>query len=402
MITITIMKRCPRSILVFMVLAGIMSGWVQAGEAPLNDWPIYHGDSGLRGVAQVALPDVLGVKWRARIGAPAVSAPVVCGDRIVLATEGGGLQAFSRQGKPVWSFALPKPANPVVELQENFSTPPLLVSGLVLIGSGQGYLYAFDAASGEKKWRQRIGDDVLGSPNWVGPGSAGDKAGVLVMSRWDGVLKMLSLQDGHVVWASKPMERCDSSPAVGTGVAVIGACDAAVHVLSLTNGTALGMFRLEDDKDTMAGGAAVDGGQAFTGTRKGSVLCVDVARTSVIWSNRCSTSEIFTTPAVTSNRVVVGANDGRVYCLNRDNGTVVWSVKTAGNPSSPLIAGDKVVVASEGTLYLLSLADGRKIWTETAGDSMTEPAVTSDGIFVGTDDGFLVLFSPLGKPQEKP
>jgi outer membrane protein assembly factor BamB len=74
----------------------------------------------------------------------------------------------------------------------------------------------------------------------------------------------------------------------------------------------------------------------------------------------------------------------------------MWAAKVEGTPSSPVIAGDKVVVSSEGTLFLFSLATGKLIWANKAADSLTSPAITGAGVIVGTDDGFLILFGVRG------
>jgi len=270
----------------------------------------------------------------------------------------------------------------------------------VLVGSDRGFLHAFDAGTGASRWKQKIGDDLLGSPNWVA-GDVGSDPRVLVMSRNDGVLKLLELSSGKVMWAADPVSRCDTPPAVGAGVVVFGACDSAMHILSLTNGKPVGEIKL-GERGPMAAGAAVDGRQSFVGMRDGSVVCVDIPGAKVAWISRCASNEVFTTPAVTSNRVVVGSSDGRVYCLDRLNGKTLWAATTDGSPSSPSVAGDKVVVAAEGALLLFSLQSGKRVWTDKPGDTLTSPAICGNEVIVGTDDGFLILYAPSGKSQEKP
>jgi outer membrane protein assembly factor BamB len=359
-----------------------------AGES--DDWPLYHGDAGLRGASTVLLPESLEVKWRCRLGTPVASPPVISGGRVFVTVEKGGLLAVDLEGKRVWSVLLGKPANPATESQESFSTPPLCLAGMVFVGTDQGFLYAFDAGTGAVRWKQKIGEDVLGSPNWVTVKN-GAAANILVMSRNDGVLKCLSSGDGRLIWASESVSRCDASPSVGPGVAVFGACDSAIHVLSLATGKSIGMIKL-GDRGPMAGGTAVDGNQAFIGTRDGSVVCADIPGSRIVWSIRCASNEVFTTPAVTSNRVVAGSSDGRVYCLDRQTGKTVWATKIEGSPSSPIVAVDKVLVSSEGTLFLLSLATGKQVWANKVADSLTSPAITGAGVIVGTDDGFLILY----------
>ena len=151
----------------------------------------------------------------------------------------------------------------------------------------------------------------------------------------------------------------------------------------------------------MAGGVAIAGNQAFVGTRDGSLVCVDVKTFCPVWTNRVAGNEVFTTPAVTTDRVLAGANDGFVYCLNRADGKKLWRASTPGNPTSPGVAGDKVVVTSGGAISLLSLADGVTVWSNTVCDALSSPAVTDGNIIVGTDDGFIVLFHAAGPARAK-
>lgn len=369
-----------------------------AGKEEVGNWPIYHGDPGLRGVSSVPLPEALAEKWRYRLGAPAVLPPVVAGNRIFVVVEDGRLLAVGRWGETLWSVSLGNPSPASTNVKECFSTPPLSVAGTVVVGTDRGVLYAYDAATGALRWKQQVGDDLLGSPNW-NPAEADRGGGVLVMSRNDGVLKLLNLESGAVVWAAAPVSRCDSPPAVGVGVSVFGACDSAIHIVSMRGGRSLGTLELME-RGPIAGGAAVDGSAAFVGTRDGSVVCLDIPSTRITWATRCASNEVFTTPAVTSNRIVVGSNDGRVYCLNRSDGVVLWRATTEGNPSSPVVAGDQVIVTSDGKLFILNLQDGKPVWVGKVADALTSPAVSGNEVIVGTDDGFLILYGP--QTREKP
>jgi outer membrane protein assembly factor BamB len=65
-------------------------------------------------------------------------------------------------------------------------------------------------------------------------------------------------------------------------------------------------------------------------------------------------------------------------------------------PSSPVIAGDKIVVAADGELYLLRLADGAKLWSLKISDDVTSPSVTQGMVLLGSEDGTVVA---LGQAQ---
>ena len=89
-------------------------------------------------------------------------------------------------------------------------------------------------------------------------------------------------------------------------------------------------------------------------------------------------SGLFSSPAVTDDYVVVGSRDGGLYCLNPENGEVLWVFQTQGDvDSSPVIAGDRVIFGSlDGRLYIVDLREGEEIWSYEIGDGIVaSPAV---------------------------
>jgi outer membrane protein assembly factor BamB len=59
--------------------------------------------------------------------------------------------------------------------------------------------------------------------------------------------------------------------------------------------------------------------------------------------------------------------------------------------SSPVICGDAVIVGSEdGRLYCVSLADGKQRWAYEIGAPITASPAAADGrIVIGAEDGVL-------------
>jgi outer membrane protein assembly factor BamB len=97
--------------------------------------------------------------------------------------------------------------------------------------------------------------------------------------------------------------------------------------------------------------------------------------------------------------VYVGSDSGKVYALNRTDGSVQWS-KTIGSgfgrrvTVSPAVdAGGVVFVAPHDPhrVYALRGTDGAVVWTfDTRGDMASSPAIAVDGtLYIGPDDNFL-------------
>jgi outer membrane protein assembly factor BamB len=101
---------------------------------------------------------------------------------------------------------------------------------------------------------------------------------------------------------------------------------------------------------------------------------------------------IYGTPSIGDEVVYLGAYDGYVYALSREDGECLWSFKT----DDPVIAGpvlddDRLFAPStDGYLYVLDPETGEELdRTETGGSGAT-PLLTEDGfIYVATEDGRL-------------
>ena len=380
------------SLFIFIVLStkgGVVSDSV---VRHMSEWPVYHGDPGLKGNAACKLPAKLSVLWRYKVGSSMSMPPVASAGKIFVTSENGEVHAVKINGEKAWMATInkqPAGTNSVTQV-ESYSSPPMICKGRVIVGSDMGYLYALSSDTGAILWKYQVGENVVASANWIESNDS-KGIGIVVISQAEGVLHRIDLEKGNKAWVTEPVARSDGSPGVGKDFVVFGSCDAALHFFSSANGALKTRINLEGDGQ-IAGGIAVDGNLVFAGTRGGLAVCADVERATIVWTNQISNSESFATPALAVDRLVTGANDGRIYCLDRDGGKLVWAKKVRGDPLSPVIAGDKVVVSSGGTLYILNMKDGVELWADKPSDTVTAPAVFDEKVVVGTDDGFLIMY----------
>ena len=356
------------------------------------EWNTYHGNSALTGVAEASFPDTLEVLWRMKTGAPVRETPVVHGGRVFFATARGEIIAADLDGKRVWArefFTGEKVKDEPV--RERIDAPVACFDGLVLFGTSEGHFVALDTATGDERWRVQLMGPIRGTANYL----PGDPARVYIIEQPTGVLHCIDPKTGAVLWKGEGPERCDGSPSVSAGAIAFGSCAAALHVFDPATGKLLDNIKIDKDSQ-VAGGVAQDGGFLFSGCRSGKVMRVDVKAAKIVWTNKQSESEVYTTPAVNDAWVIAASNDGKVYAIDRADGKGKWDFDTKGSPTSPVIAGDKVVVAADGELFLLRLADGATLWSLKISDEITAPAVAGDMILVGSEDGSVVA---LGAPR---
>jgi len=94
---------------------------------------------------------------------------------------------------------------------------------------------------------------------------------------------------------------------------------------------------------------------------------------------------VYASPAVYEERVFIGSDDGKMYCLNAEDGTEIWNFSTGGwADSSPAL----YIGSWDGNVYCLDADTGKEIWTYSTNDSVfSSPAIFNGKLYIGSDDG---------------
>ncbi len=367
-----------------MISGKIILLWVGCAGASFGAWNTYHGGAALRGVSETAIPGKLELLWRYPAGGAVYNTPVSDGLLIFFSAKKGALVAVDLEGSKVWEKRVARTNDAGAEVSVQFEAPLACGGGVVLAGSTRGVLYALEAQTGEEKWRYDTGGIIVGSPNFL------DARSVVVVDQSDGALHGIDLKTGTLLWKTEGVERCDGSPGIGNERIVFGSCAAALHIYG-ASGKHLKDIEVGGDGQ-IAGGVALDGSLAFSGTRDGNLLCVDLEKGDVVWSSDESEEQTFSTPAVTGAYVIYSSENGGVYAVNQGDGELVWKFDTGGTPSSPVVAKERVAVSADGVLFVLNLADGTKLWSQEVSDEITPPGLIGGMIVVGADDGTVSAF----------
>ncbi|HCJ35502.1 MAG TPA: hypothetical protein DHV65_14555 [Ktedonobacter sp.] len=96
---------------------------------------------------------------------------------------------------------------------------PTIASGAVFIGSSDGSVYAFNAASGASLWSHATGGQITGSPGvYNGVVYIGSSPriidGVVYVGSNDGYIYALWFNDATLIWRYQIGNSVESSPAV--------------------------------------------------------------------------------------------------------------------------------------------------------------------------------------------
>ena len=291
-------------------------------------------------------------------------------------------------------------------------------------------LYCLNETTGAIIWRHLIG----GSGGVSTPAISGDR---LFVGSVTGDLYCVNASDGTTVWNRTIEERPScygvaSSPLIYNDTVFVNSfSDGTMHAFRF-NGTELWNFSTGSQIGHYISPAAYNG-KVFFGGAGPALYCIDIATHNKVWS--FSTSDMISTtpaidggmvyfatesmmyalnldgqeiwnrslscklssPAVAHDRVYIGGLNKYLYCLDADDGSIIWSESVGGEiKSSPVITGGMVYTAANyvaGTVYGFDAEIGDLIWTYDTGNfNIAQPSVSDETLFIGSDSGYLYAF----------
>jgi outer membrane protein assembly factor BamB len=369
-----------------------------APPAPSQDvpavttWPVYHGGTDLSGNSGVTLSDKPVKLWQYFADGPVMQAPVGDDRGIYVATTSGNVVALDFLGKERWTKRLTRGASDGgAPTPDRIDAPAACFRSTVFVGSNSGIVHALNAENGDVRWTYDIGGDILGTVNMYDPEKEGEPVRLLCIERGEGALHCINFDTGKQLWRTDPIKRTDGSAAVANGIVAYGSCASAFHVFGALDGRRMHTVELGGDCQ-VASGPALVGDVLYCGSRLGHFFCVNVQTGQIVWTNKDSQKELFTTPAIGADLVVFGSDDKNIYAVDRKTGVTKWKHETRGTPTSPIIASDKIITGSEGVLLLLKLDTGKEIWNYEVSDSISSPSIINQMIVVGSEDGTVMAF----------
>lgn len=227
-------------------------------------------------------------------------------------------------------------------------------------------------------------------------------------------------------WKFKTGAMVWSSPSLADGVCYFGSLDSKIYAVDAESGTEIWNFETEFP---VVSSVAVVNDRVYTGTDDGNIYCLNAGTGAKIWEtyaggvtkniiyNSIAVVQCRSSPVVVDGRVYVGALDGNLYCLDANNGNVIWKYQTDGPIyAAPAVADNAVYFPSTrggypvgwgpevlyGDFYKLNANNGAVMWhkeipyvlnrTSNAGNFLLAAPVVAEGM-VFVRNGFYENFA---------
>lgn len=231
-------------------------------------------------------------------GVPIYGTPAVSDNLVYIAGYNGKIYAYNAETlQSRWIY-------PREGYLDSFVGGMVESGGRLFVGGSDGYVYALDAATGDKLWEFQTGDKI-----WATAGVDGD---TLYVGSFDKNLYALNTADGREKWHYTTGGAIMATPLIDGGTVYIGSFDRYLYALNAADGSLKWSFAGEH------------------------------------WFNA--------QPLVVNGRIYAGGLDDNLYVIDAGTGREITRFNVeSGISSSPVTVNDSIVFATiEGAVYSLA------------------------------------------------
>jgi outer membrane protein assembly factor BamB len=330
-----------------------------APDSPVSDadcWSMFRHDA-VRSSIGVKGPENLSLIWSFTTGGAVVSSPSIVNGIVYFGSQDHNIYAVdAKYGHKIWSFT----TNNTVE------SSVAVADGKVVTGAEDGYVYCLDAYTGKMLWKTFVNGNQ------------------------------------SVTYGSAVMLR--SSPAIVDNTVYIGSLDGHLYALNFANGAILWKYQTGGwikSSPTISNNAVYITSET---PDFGTIYKIDASTGTLIWKQALHYEYQFTggsdmigTPTVADGKVFTSANLRTYYCLNDQNGEIIWNfTNPAANEfivSSPIYLNDKLFIVDKFDITCLNATTGNKIWNTFTGDEYyVSPSYADGKIYIVTSERNIFIF----------
>lgn len=366
-------------------------------------------------------------KWKIKPGNHMDTSPAIVGGVIYATLEDTCICAFDAEtGQTIWQ--VPPPGLGL--------TSPVVANGIVFVGmhgdlqiepemSETSYLYAFDARTGDGKWRYEgdsaedegasvpvVADNIV----YMGTGHA-DGTGITPPA---GMVSALDANTGRLVWQIKTSGSESGGVTVGDGMVFFDdgydynfQAD-RLHAVDAETGEEKW---IKDFSPQLPSMPLVYDKQLYMGG-DGKLVVLDAQTGQEKWHTSLP-ADSFSSPLIEDGTLYFASNQHRVFCIDNcppshntdyissidaSTGVEKWRVtlNDGGGPLNDLALYNAVLYYNTfrpNYLKALDAETGKLKWQFEADDAIFgTPAVMGDVIYLGVSDGTIYALLPPGSP----
>ena len=329
--------------------------------------------------------------------------PIVAEGRVYVLDTEAQVRAFDAEsGARLWSADLV----PEEEAEdEGFGGGIAFEDGALFVATGFGDLFALDAATGARIWRNGVGVPFRASPTADG--------GRVFVETYDNTMSAYDAADGAQLWSHQGVSEVaailgSTSPAVVGSTVIVPYSSGELVAIRVDTGNVIWRDQLGGavantslaQLGDIAARPVVEGGEVIVISHAGSLVSIDLRSGQRNWSRNIDGIQ---TPWVVGDYIYAVLSDGELACFGREDGGVFWvrrlpDLESDGETpiewAGPVLAGDGLLLVSSGGQAVVASPQDGGILMEMRieGAGFLAPVVARETIYILTDNARLTAY----------
>jgi outer membrane protein assembly factor BamB len=185
------------------------------------------------------------------------------------------------------------------------------------------------------------------------------------------------------LWVFSMGSPIHSSPAIYKDYIYVVSGDGILKAIDMESGKEECDLDLESPTNSSP---IINSNRLYIGCEDG-LKAVNINSHKIVWEYNCDSVE--STPFFYNDIVYFGSDDGHLYGLDKEDGSVELNKKLDGElKSSPIVVDDSIYIGSTNSKLYSIGTDKEKNWEYTTGDEIvSSPAYVNDTVIFGSTDG---------------
>lgn len=279
-------------------------------------------------------------------------------------------------------------SKPIVTDLINTPAGASIVDGRLYLVTSAGYLYSFNASTGQIIYNQ----SNFGLVNSV-PAFNNDR---LFFGSYNDNIYCCNALTGAIVWARNTSNVVSTSPTVVNNKIYLGGYNNKMMCLD-SDGNWLWNYTTGN---MITSSPAVVDGRVYFGSYDTKLYCVDAnengdGTTNLLWSVTIGTT-VDKAPTVANGKVYVPSSN-KIYCFDAISGNAIsgWPFSGSGT-IFPLAVANNKVYGGGNSFYCLNATNGNLIWTYTSGTIKSTAAIADGKVYYTNYGRQIVCLDALG------
>jgi outer membrane protein assembly factor BamB len=172
---------------------------------------------------------------------------------------------------------------------------------------------------------------------------------LVVYGNSKGVVEALDINSGRKKWNFSTKGAIYSSPATFNNNVIVGSGDGNIYCI---NNKGKLVWKLKTPAAVL-GSPVIENGIAYIGGSADNFLAIDVTTGRELWSYNGLNGPVVSTPLISGDNLIFGAWDTNLYCLNKNDGKLLWKWNN-GSTIPNYSPASCIPVAHNGVVYVVA------------------------------------------------